>query len=289
MTPWKKRPSRQPKAPDEARDVSMKAHDAEIDGGLLAEMSDPTWADDLLITDYVTGGLSAEDHKRVEERLRTDPKFRALAEPSIILWTIPISIDPDLIEGALRRLEEHESKKLKAVTELHRQGIPVSPESVSREHRRHNTHGWLDPKDFVRRLAARLGTKYGSLMEAYLFQVVQETGKPDPWIAEVGHARERGDFSPADAEYLIYELAASAVMKVSRKHPVISRLRDQMNRLEREHGLEAEIWDENEGPPEWQALYQQLRTAMADLVIEILLRNGEGEIAERFAAWAKGR
>src|SRR5690242_3288477 len=69
-------------------------HNAEDEALVRAELSEPDTADYGLITDYLAGELSPEDRARVEERLRTDPKFRALAEPLIMMmWELSPEAD----------------------------------------------------------------------------------------------------------------------------------------------------------------------------------------------------
>src|SRR5947207_9005782 len=96
----------------------------------------------------------------------------------------------------------------------------------------------LDPKNFVQRLAAELGTDSANQLVLHVFRIVESTGKPDRWIFEVRRARQRDAISPALAHFLIYKLAESAMTQLSTSHPVLSRLDAQIELIEREHGLE---------------------------------------------------
>jgi hypothetical protein len=75
-------------------------------------------------------------------------------------------------------------------------------------------------------------------------------------------------------------------MHSTRDRPsVLSRLSAEIVRLEREHGLEEdEHWTLKDGPPEWQALFDEWRAAFRELVMDMLLRNGQREIADPYAA-----
>jgi len=142
-----------------------------------------------------------------------------------------------------------------------------------------------DPRVVVDLIATELGTDAAEILVDYVFELVMETGKPDPWIREVGLARDRGALSTAVAHFLIYHLAEWAIQHLSTTHPVLVELNAQTRRIERDHGLaEGEDWKANEGPAEWQALCKEYETVSEELLMDILLRNGEREVARAHAA-----
>ena len=73
--------------------VARPTYDVDDEALVLAQSSEPNDAEYALITDFLAGELSAEERKRVEERLRTDDKFRALAEPFIMIWNVQGPLD----------------------------------------------------------------------------------------------------------------------------------------------------------------------------------------------------
>ena len=143
----------------------------------------------------------------------------------------------------------------------------------------------LDPKDFVQRVAAELGTEPAKRLVGTAFKIVERSGQPNRWIFEVKRARERGVINLALAHFLIFKFAESAMMQLVDRDPLLSSLNGQLERIEREHGLtEDEAWNVNEGPPEWQALNREWDTRYDEILLDIFLRNGELEIAETYAA-----
>src|SRR5690348_10623452 len=81
------------------RDGSIELYDEELEAAVRAEIG-PEYDEYALITDYLAGELSPADQERVKERLRTDPKFRALAEPLIMVWnrSVPPDREEDLAD-----------------------------------------------------------------------------------------------------------------------------------------------------------------------------------------------
>ena len=147
----------------------------------------------------------------------------------------------------------------------------------------------LDPKDFVQRLAAGLGTDSVKPLVKHVFRIVENSGQPNRWIFEVKRARERGALSPEVAHFLIYKLAETAMTPLTVTHPVLSRLDAKIERIEREHGLEeGEYWHVHEGPPEWQALDHESGAVFDELLMDILPTQWQREIAEAHAAGDEG-
>jgi hypothetical protein len=142
----------------------------------------------------------------------------------------------------------------------------------------------LDPKIFVQRLIVALGTDRADQLVRYAFDIVEQTGKPNRWIFEVKRARDRGAISPVVARWLIFKFAELAMTELTITHPVLAELLGRIESIEREHGLEeGEYWYVHEGPPEWQALNREWETLFDELLVDILLRNGEEEIAVAYA------
>src|SRR5690348_18361602 len=61
-----------------------------------------------------------------------------------------------------------------------------------------------DPRVVVDLIATELGTDAAEILVDYVFELVMETGKPDPWIRVVGPARDRGVRSTAVAHFPIH-------------------------------------------------------------------------------------
>ena len=67
----------------------MDPHDPAVEAMVQEELNEPDHADYVLLTDYFDGELSAADRELVEERLRIDPEFRALADSLRMLSQLP--------------------------------------------------------------------------------------------------------------------------------------------------------------------------------------------------------
>jgi len=86
------------------KDLPMQLDDeSRVDALLREELNEPDHTEYALLTDYFAGELSEADRKQVEERLRTDAQFRALADSLQPLWTLPGSVarTPTLVDLAL--------------------------------------------------------------------------------------------------------------------------------------------------------------------------------------------
>jgi hypothetical protein len=115
--------------------------DARIEALLQEELNEPDHAEYALLTEYFAGDLSEDDRRQVEERLRTDPKFRALADSLEPLWTLPGSLrrKPTLVEQVAA---ERTWQDLKKRIELAEHGIPTPTLSERRAKRRRN-RSWI--------------------------------------------------------------------------------------------------------------------------------------------------
>lgn len=108
-------------------EVSMgELYDPNLDAEALANLSDPDFAEDQLIIDYLVDDLSPDDRARVQDRMRTDSEFRARAQSLMMIWNIPlpgeISRKPSLVKQEVaKRMWE----KLRERIELEEQGIHV--------------------------------------------------------------------------------------------------------------------------------------------------------------------
>ena len=141
----------------------------------------------------------------------------------------------------------------------------------------------LEPKDFVRRLAATLGSDSAKWLTINALRIVEDTGEPERWIRAVQRARHRGTLSPAVAHFLIWELARSAMMQWNSGHPLLAPLSAELQRRRHEFELgDGECWDLDEGPAEWQKLYDEWEEMFFKLFMFMLLGNGEHEIVEAY-------
>ena len=152
--------SREPTVAGAGRDESMVWYDSEIEAEVRAWTSEPDHADLSLITRYLAGELSPEDRMHVEHRLSTDPEFRALAEPVMMIWEIPGPLDGEP-NRADRMLAERTWEKLEKRIELEEAGIHTPTPQEKRRKRRNRRRavigsisgaialwlvGWLRPQ-----------------------------------------------------------------------------------------------------------------------------------------------
>jgi hypothetical protein len=266
-----------------APDLCQTATDAEIEAWLGAESNEDGAFNRLMIA-YHYGDLSKEHRLRIEERIRTEPEFRAKAEQLTEIFTLSEK-EPD---AAACAEGERSWRKAKVRMKLEEQGVNVQSLSKRWPHpRRIALRPWpavpLEPKDFVRRLAAALGSDSAKWLVMNALRMVEETEKVDRWILAIRRARHRGTLSPAVAHFLIWELTQSAMMQWNTSGPLLSRLSAELQ--QRQHEFEhkdGEYWELWEGPPEWQTLYDKWEETFCMLFMSILLWNGESEILQAY-------
>lgn len=70
-----------------------EAEDGEWDDEYVSEQALAEGADLQLMTEYLNGHLDAERGEEVRRRLEEDAAFRELAEPLILLWSIPTHLE----------------------------------------------------------------------------------------------------------------------------------------------------------------------------------------------------
>ncbi|HEX2719021.1 MAG TPA: hypothetical protein VHM67_15235 [Gemmatimonadaceae bacterium] len=153
----------------------------------------------------------------------------------------------------------------------------------------------LDPATFVRRVATKIGDRYGRALVDEAFWIVSRSGFPDPWIAEVRRARDAGTLDRAFALFLIYKFAEEAMLRVVEEDPRLVELSEKIEAIERAHGLdELESFHVDDGPPEWKALTAEWDAVFDACMSEIFRRTGEAELAanprvERDPRFEEGR
>ena len=101
-------------------DMLIEPEDAKLEARVRAELGND-YDDYMLITDYLSGALSAEDRARVEERLRTDDRFRDFAAPLRRAWRFPRPRDrkEDPLDA------ERAWQKIKTQIELEEAGVRI--------------------------------------------------------------------------------------------------------------------------------------------------------------------
>lgn len=294
MTPWKKRGSQELPSSRASLEEVDDAEAAEIEAALRAKLGDQ-YEDDKLISDYLYGGLSAAEMERVEERLSTDRKFHELAAPRILLSAVTFSdsMEQELLDSVEPILENETGEQFKAQLDLKRQGVHIGPayDGGPYRHPRTSPGKLLDACDFQERFAAALGsgTKFFEVECACL--IVADSGDPDRWITEVRSARERGAIDTRFARFLIEKLATSAMVGLTRTHPVLSRLSDQIDNLELDDDLkENEHLGDRERSALLQVLGEEWLARVRELFIDMYMRNGEVELAEHAqrVTWERG-
>jgi hypothetical protein len=273
-----KRDSHDPTDAITAPGLPFVPSDAVIEAWLGAKSNGPDLPFDGLMTLYRAGELSAVQRRRVEERLETDPEFRARAELLTTIWSIPPQ--EDLTEV------EHTMAHFLARLELEKQGINVPSLYPRRRYPRRNSRRGLpaapiDPADFMTRLVAQWGTDAAKVLVMQALGTVENTGNPDCWIAEVARARKLGVISPAVAQFLIWQLAEAAIMHWAMQSADVALLTAKLERIEQRHSAaKAKYWHVRGGPAEWSKLYNLWEAAYNLELRNILLRNGERAIAE---------
>lgn len=205
---------------------------------------------------------------------------------------LPVELVPD---G--RNLAEHGNLTDEAVArdtvktfwarlELKKQGIDV-PSKHKRSPRlrrvapRPSAARPLGPGDFIERLIAELGSHSAKVLVMDALAIVEATGDAAAWMLQAGLARELGLVSAPVANFLIWEFAEAATMRLSFTNPVLSSICTRIERYKREHGHEHDDqWPELEGAPEWEALRFEWEDAQRELFMAIMVRNGGFEILE---------
>jgi len=266
MTPWRNRDSQE-----------SKAHEAPLDLP-KTPTSDEIEADYALITGFLADELSSADHDWVEYRLYTDSKFRTFAEPHLRKWGASrgLSTQLDLLKLIESVADERNSKQVQQLRMLTELGIKPAPLVTRRPPKS------LHPEDFGQLLATAKDSDDAKQLMDDVIDIVAHTGQPDVWIVEAARARQRGALRPEVAEYFILELARSATRRLVRTDSVLLALDARMRRIQDEDG-DAEL-------AEWESLNAKWEGRWNDLLTQILLRNGEPEIAQAYAVWnSRGR
>jgi len=154
----------------------------------------------------------------------------------------------------------------------------------------------LDPATFVRRIAAKAGSDYGIALVKHAFDIVAESGEPEPWMREVQRARDAGLLGEEIAWFLIYKFADEAMYVLVETDPELKELGRRIDEIERAHGLgEAESFFVGKGPPEWEMASRAWSVINDRQFAELFRRIGEEEMAEQHSSggenprFAKGR
>jgi hypothetical protein len=236
---------------------------------------------DVLLTLYYDGGLPPEYRRRVEERLGTDPEFRARLEH------IDSPCNVEEVDGGDPPSTQERRKILRSLTGLDEPGVELPAASrvtrrygIPRRYARRPSRAMpLEVGDFVRQLVDDLGLASGLELVNYAFRVVAATGEPDRWIGEVGRARDRGTLNSAVACFLVWQFAECAIRRLGDTDPVLSKLTAQIERIERKHDADELLaWANHAGPPEWESLCEHWDARHDELLILLLKRNEEYEV-----------
>ena len=262
MTPWRNHDSQEPKARESPLDLPK------------TPTSDHIEADHALISGFLADELSPSDHDWVEYRLYTDSKFRTFAEPHLRKWGASRGLSSQLdlmklIESVAAEQNFNAVQRLRMLTEL---GIKPAPFT-------RRPPKPLHPEDFGQLLATAKDSEEAKQLMNDVIDIVAYTGQPDLWIVEAARARQRGALRPEVAEYFILELARSATRRLVRTDSILLALDARIRRIQDEDG--------DEELAEWETLNAKFEARWNDLVTQILLRNGEPEIAQAFAVWER--
>jgi hypothetical protein len=128
--------SQDPADPTAARDAADETDTPDDEAWLLEEMSDPHFADDSLLLEYLLGEMPLREMDRVAERLRVDPEFRERAPWPILFYLMPRKLkdpSPELLATIPRRYRyrlpnaKRLVRRLKARIQLRKLGLyPVT-------------------------------------------------------------------------------------------------------------------------------------------------------------------
>jgi hypothetical protein len=137
----------------------------------------------------------------------------------------------------------------------------------------------IDPTEFVQRLLAAKDSDEAKQLMEDVTDIVEDTGQPDVWIAEATRARQSGVFRAEVAEFFILQLARSATRRLVWTDSVLLALDARMRRMQDDDGDAALA--------EWEFLNTKWEMRWNELLRQILLRNGEPEIARAYAVWER--
>jgi hypothetical protein len=105
--------------------------------------------------------------------------------------------------------------------------------------------------------------------------------KPGPWIAAARTLSERLIISDDTLYYLVEMFTECLVYAGSQSDPELVRISDEIEAIERAHGLNGdEYWRLDEGPPEWQRLNENWDHRADEIVGACLRELGHADIAD---------
>jgi hypothetical protein len=101
-----------------------------------------------------------------------------------------------------------------------------------------------------------------------------------PWVAAARTLSERLIISE-DSFYFLAEMFMECLLfSASRADLELSRIRDEMDEIERAHGLrEDEFWRIDEGPDDWRGLNDAWNARAEEIVVSSLRRLGHADVA----------
>jgi hypothetical protein len=109
---------------------------------------------------------------------------------------------------------------------------------------------------------------------------LERNPQPGPWITAARTLSERLIISEDAFYYFADMFLESIMMHASRSDPELGRLMNEIDAIERAHGLtENEAWHVNEGPPDWRALNDAWDRRADDIMVAALRENGDVDLA----------
>jgi hypothetical protein len=104
---------------------------------------------------------------------------------------------------------------------------------------------------------------------------------PGPWIAGARTLSERLIISDNAFHYFAELFTECVVLSASLSDPDLCRLRDEMETIERAHGLrEDEYWDLEDSPAEWRDLNEAWDRRADEIVVSCLRQLGHADLAD---------
>lgn len=108
---------------------------------------------------------------------------------------------------------------------------------------------------------------------------------PAPWIAAARTLSERLIISERMLYYFVEIFIESVIFDASKGDEQLAAIRDEMNAIERAHGLaEDESWYIDEAPAEWRELNDAWDCRADAVCVEYLRAHGHADIARVFEA-----
>lgn len=136
------------------------------------------------------------------------------------------------------------------------------------------------PLDLILSLVQHANTQYARKVLGEIRRLLGTGASIEPWASAVQLARDLEAIGPDESYYLLDIMTEYVVELEVDRDAVLLDLGEQIDAVERQHGLsEDEAFYTDDAPEEWSALTRQWDRRFRDLRVELLRRIGEPKIA----------